>query len=87
MHPDAELFARAKPALDAFTAAFPLTRTEVGAKDKSQRRYWRDTLAAADEINLESYGAEAKKAKKDEPNFNMVRTMKVRREREIDEMM
>lgn len=71
LNPDGALFAKAKQALEDFEQKFPVTKLDAN-KSKLERRFWRDTLANAADISLESYGAEAKKAKKDgDTNFNM----------------
>lgn len=74
VNPDQELFEKAEAAFAQVAEAFPLTKTDH--KEKVSRKYWKDQLAEAGDIRLESYATEGgtqKKQKKDADaaGFNM----------------
>eukprot|EP01114_Cavostelium_apophysatum_P020328 TRINITY_DN6786_c0_g1_i1.p1 TRINITY_DN6786_c0_g1~~TRINITY_DN6786_c0_g1_i1.p1 ORF type:complete len:724 (+),score=198.04 TRINITY_DN6786_c0_g1_i1:75-2246(+) len=62
VRPDAELFYKASSALDSFRDSFPLQKSEA-VKEKQDRVYWKDAIAA-NEVKLDSYVPDPNKKRK-----------------------
>lgn len=67
INPDEELFHKSASKLKKFKEEFPLTKSEE-KKEKTERVYWRDSLAA-NQVKLDSYVPDSNKKRKMEGEY------------------